>query len=54
MDDYKEALKSGQKAYRQASVNGNYPYLPVLEDIISFADIDCRYKICRTDNVVCK
>lgn len=40
MDDYKEALKSGQKAYREAITKGAYPYLPVLEDIISFTNIE--------------
>lgn len=40
MEDYREALKSGQKAYREAIVNGNYPYLPVLEDITSFTNIE--------------
>lgn len=40
IEDYKDALKSGQKAYRQAIMNGNYPYLPVLEDIISFTNIE--------------
>ncbi len=39
-DDYKFALKSGQKAYREAISAGNYPYLPALEDITSFADIE--------------
>ena len=32
---YKEALKSGQKNKRHLVSQGNYPYLPVLEDMVS-------------------
>ena len=32
---YKEALKSGQKEKRRLVSQGNYPYLPVLEDMVS-------------------
>ena len=40
MNDYKDALKMGQKAYHESVTHGNYPYLPVLEDIISFTNIE--------------
>ena len=45
IDEYKEALKNGQKAYREAIVKGNYPYLPVLEDIISFTNIETEQNL---------
>ena len=32
---YKEALKSGQKEKRRLVSQGSYPYLPVLEDMVS-------------------
>ena len=39
-EDYKEALKLGQKAYRKALGEGRYPYLPVLDDILSMQKIE--------------
>ena len=32
---YKEALKLGQKEKRQLISQGHYPYLPVMEDMMS-------------------
>ena len=37
---YEKALKLGQKAYKTAVAAGNYPYLPVLEEILAHAQID--------------
>lgn len=33
--DYQKALKSGEKMYKTCVAKGNYPYLPVLEDMLS-------------------
>lgn len=33
--DYQKALKIGEKTYKTASSKGSYPYLPVLEDMLS-------------------
>lgn len=32
---YREALKAGQREYRECVARGEYPYLPVLEDFVS-------------------
>lgn len=37
--DYSRALKSGRKQYQLSLVKGAYPYLPVLDDILSYTDI---------------
>lgn len=37
--DYSDALKSGRKAYRSAVSRGQYPYLPVLDEILKHVDI---------------
>ncbi len=37
--DYSRALKSGRKQYQQSLAKGSYPYLPVLDDILSYTDI---------------
>ena len=39
IESYKEALKSGQRAYRHDIFHGRYPYLPALDDFISQLDI---------------
>jgi basic membrane lipoprotein Med (substrate-binding protein (PBP1-ABC) superfamily) len=36
MDEYARARKMAQKAYRTALIKGNYPYLQVLDEILSF------------------
>lgn len=33
--DYQKALKAGEKTYKTCTSNGAYPYLPVLEDMLS-------------------
>lgn len=45
VEDYKEALRSGQKAYRKALGEGRYPYLPVLDDILSMQKIDAEVSL---------
>lgn len=37
--EYSEALKMGKKEYRSRVSKGQFPYLPVLDDILSQADI---------------
>ena len=37
--EYSEALKLGKKEYRARIANGQFPYLPVLDEILSEADI---------------
>ena len=34
MEDYKNALKAGQRAYRACVARGQPPYLAVLDDIL--------------------
>lgn len=35
LEDYKDALKLGEKEYRRAVSSGRYPYLPVLDTVLS-------------------
>ena len=37
--DYIGALRQGRKQYQEAVSKGQYPYLPVLDDILSNTDI---------------
>lgn len=37
--DYVGALKQGRKQYQAAVLKGKYPYLPVLDDILSYTEI---------------
>ena len=37
--EYSEALKLGKKEYRSRIAKGQFPYLPVLDEILSEADI---------------
>lgn len=37
--DYIAALKLGRKCYQEALTKGEYPYLPVLDEILSYTDI---------------
>jgi len=39
-DSYEKAQKLGLKAYKDDISHGRYPYLPVLDEILSHADID--------------
>lgn len=44
-EDYMKAQKLGLKAYKSATAHGRYPYLPVLDDILSHTDIECEVKL---------
>ena len=44
-EDYMKAQKMGLKAYKAATSRGQYPYLPVLDDILSHTDIECEVKL---------
>ena len=37
--DYSGALKQGRRQYQEALLTGKYPYLPVLDDILSYTEI---------------
>lgn len=39
LSDYVAALKQGRRRYQDALVKGEYPYLPVLDDILSYTEI---------------
>ncbi|MBR4542723.1 MAG: BMP family ABC transporter substrate-binding protein [Lachnospiraceae bacterium] len=40
--DYMKAMKIGEKEYRSCIVRGEYPYLPVLDELVSHVDIDAQ------------
>lgn len=42
IEDYDKAQRLGQKEYRSQVSRGNYPYLPVLDDILSHTEIETR------------
>lgn len=44
-EDYMKAQKMGIKAYKAATARGLYPYLPVLDDLLPHADIECEVKL---------
>lgn len=48
-DDYDKALKLGQKEYRTQVAKGGYPYLPVLDDILSRTEIESRQDLGLVD-----
>ena len=37
--EYEAALKQGRRSYRAALTKGEYPYLPVLDEIISYTEV---------------
>ena len=39
-EEYSNALKAGQKEYRARLQKGNYPYLPVLDEILSYVQTE--------------
>lgn len=39
-EEYADALKMGQKAYRAHLQKGDYPYLPALDEILSFTKVE--------------
>lgn len=44
-DDYIKAQKLGLKAYKDSITHGKHPYLPVLDEILSHADIEYEVKL---------
>lgn len=44
-DDYIKAQKMGIKAFKSSTAKGQYPYLPVLDEILSHADIECEVSL---------
>ena len=44
--EYSEALKLGKKEYRARIAKGQFPYLPVLDEILSEADIQTEQSMC--------
>ena len=38
-NDYIAALKQGRKGYQSALTKGEYPYLPALDDILSYTEV---------------
>lgn len=42
LQDYSKASKLGEKEYRAAVSKGEYPYLPVLDDILSVVEVDSQ------------
>ncbi len=49
MEDYDKALRLGQKKYREQASSGNYPYLPVLDDLLAQTDIESRTNLGTID-----
>lgn len=39
-EDYSDALKIGQKEYRARLMKGDYPYLPALDEILSYVKVE--------------
>lgn len=44
-EDYLKAQKNAQKAFKSATAKGRYPYLPVLDEILSHADVECEVNL---------
>ncbi|MCM1064764.1 MAG: BMP family ABC transporter substrate-binding protein [Eubacterium sp.] len=44
-EQYTNALKSGQKEYRARLTKGYYPYLPVLDEILSYTKVEYEVNI---------
>ncbi len=44
-EDYLKAQKIAQKAFKSATAKGRYPYLPVLDEILSHADVECEVNL---------
>ena len=42
---YNSALKAGQKEYRACLMKGNFPYLPVLDEILSYTPVEYEVNI---------
>ncbi len=44
-EDYLKAQKNAQKAFKSATSKGKYPYLPVLDEILSHAQVECEVNL---------
>ncbi|MBE5941856.1 MAG: BMP family ABC transporter substrate-binding protein [Lachnospiraceae bacterium] len=44
-EDYLKAQKNAQKAFKSATSKGQYPYLPVLDEILSHAQVECEVNL---------
>lgn len=44
-EDYIKAQKMGLKAFKEKTGKGQYPYLPVLDEILSVADTECEVNL---------
>lgn len=44
-EDYIKAQKMGLKAFKSSTARGQYPYLPVLDEILSHVDIECEVNL---------
>lgn len=44
-EDYLKAYKEGKKQYRNCVSRGEFPYLPVLDEMISLSDIECEMNL---------
>jgi len=44
-EDYLKAQKNAQKAFKSATSKGQYPYLPVLDEILSHVDVECEVSL---------
>ncbi len=44
-EDYLKAQKNAQKAFKSATSKGQYPYLPVLDEILSHVEIECEVNL---------
>ena len=40
VEDYRKALKMGQKTFRACVARGEYPYLQVLDDILENSEVE--------------
>lgn len=45
VNDYAKALKAGEKEYKSCIAKGKYPYLPVLDDILSHYETDTQVSL---------
>ena len=53
--DYTAALKKGKRNYQLALARGAYPYLPALDDILSYTSCqDRRHKDRWQDKRICR
>ena len=46
-EDYHNARVAGRKAYRADVQAGRYPYLPALDDMISYSETQGEYPLGR-------